>query len=88
MVVASNEGPRIQSYLANGLVHHCCSQGVPSLFPSIFVPGQLWMNHFASVQEVICEQWILPSQRKPAVVPCSVPVADEVGDWSDSALRF
>jgi hypothetical protein len=38
------------------LRHHCCSQGTPSLFPSIFTPGQLRRKKVASSQDVICEQ--------------------------------
>ena len=44
-------------------LHHCCSQGVPSLSPSIIVPGQLSRKNFASSHDVICEQRVLPSQR-------------------------
>lgn len=51
--------------------HHCLSQGTPSLFPSIFVPGQFSKKNVASSQEVMCEQWVLPSHRYRAslVVP-------------------
>ena len=31
--------------------------------PSILVPGQLRRKKVASAQEVICEQWVRPSQR-------------------------
>jgi hypothetical protein len=37
------------TYLTNGLVHHCCSHGVPSLFPSILVSGQFFKKYLASV---------------------------------------
>ncbi len=50
-------------YFANGCVHHCCSQGVPSRLPSIFTPGQLAKKNFASLHERICEQCVRPSQR-------------------------
>lgn len=49
--------------------HHCLSQGTPSLLPSILVPGQFFKKKVASSQEVICEQWILPSHRYRAWVP-------------------
>ena len=48
-------GVHARGQLANGRVHHCCSQGTPSPFPSIFVPGQCFTKNFASTQEVICE---------------------------------
>jgi len=51
------------THFAKGLVHHCCSQGTPSLFPSIFVPGQLLTKNLASLHEVICEQCVRPSHR-------------------------
>ena len=35
---------------------HCFSQGTPSLFPSIFVPGQCCRKYVASAQKLICEQ--------------------------------
>jgi hypothetical protein len=34
-------------------LHHCCSQGTPSLLPSIFTPGQFFRKKVASAQEVI-----------------------------------
>ena len=34
-------------------LHHCCSHGTPSLFPSIFVPGQFLRKKVASSHEVI-----------------------------------
>jgi hypothetical protein len=34
---------------------------MPSLFPSIFTPGQFFKKNVASAQEVICEQYVLPS---------------------------
>lgn len=37
-------------------LHHCCSQGIPSKSPSIFVPGQLSRKKLASSHDVICEQ--------------------------------
>src|SRR5215216_4166723 len=46
-----------------GLVHHCCSQGTPSLSPSIWVPGQFARKNFASSQDVIWEQRVRPSHR-------------------------
>ena len=45
------------------LRHHCFSQGTPSPSPSIFTPGQFSRKYVASSQEVICEQWVRPSQR-------------------------
>ena len=48
--------------LWGGYLHHCFSHGMPSLLPSILVPGQLLRKKFASAQEVICEQWVRPSQ--------------------------
>jgi len=45
-------------------LHHCCSHGMPSLFPSIFTPGQFFKKKVASAHEVICEQYVLPSHLK------------------------
>jgi len=45
-----------QQHEAMAYLHHCLSHGMPSLFPSIFVPGQFFRNNFASSHEVICEQ--------------------------------
>ena len=42
--------------------HHCFSQGTPSWFPSISTPGQFLKKYVASWQDVICEQWVRPSQ--------------------------
>jgi len=39
--------------LACFYLHHRDSQGIPSLFPSIFVPGQFFKKNVASAQEVI-----------------------------------
>jgi len=39
-----------------GYLHHCFSHGMPSLLPSILVPGQFLRKNVASAQEVICEQ--------------------------------
>jgi len=36
---------------------------MPSLFPSIWVPGQFLRKYVASAQEVICEQCVRPSHR-------------------------
>ena len=47
-----------------GYRHHCFSQGTPSLLPSIFTPGQFFKKYVASAHEVICEQYVRPSQRK------------------------
>src|SRR5690606_15301938 len=47
-------------------LHHCRSQGSPSLFPSIFVFGQLRRKYSASAHDVICEQWVRPSHRNVA----------------------
>jgi hypothetical protein len=43
-------------------LHHCCSQGSPSLLPSIFVSGQFSTKKRASAHEVIWEQCVRPSQ--------------------------
>lgn len=45
-------------------LHHCFSHGMPSLFPSIFTPGQLRRKNVASSHEVICEQCVRPSHLK------------------------
>jgi len=37
---------------------------MPSLFPSIFTPGQFFKKKVASAHEVICEQYVLPSHLK------------------------
>jgi hypothetical protein len=42
-------------------LHHCCSHGIPSWFPSIFTPGQFFRKNVASAHEVICEQYVRPS---------------------------
>jgi hypothetical protein len=47
--------------MATRYLHHCCSHGTPSLFPSIFTPGQFFKKKVASAQEVIWEQYVLPS---------------------------
>ena len=36
-----------------GYLHHCFSHGMPSLLPSILVPGQFLRKYVASAQEVI-----------------------------------
>jgi len=54
----------LSSYLAKGPVHHCCSHGTPSWLPSIWTLGQLRRKYVASAQDVICEQWVRPSQWK------------------------
>src|SRR5262245_3571683 len=53
VLTSSASAGRDARYFANGLVHHCCSQGTPSLSPSIAVPGQFLRKNFASEQEVI-----------------------------------
>ncbi|CDH43604.1 hypothetical protein BN874_1260012 [Candidatus Contendobacter odensis Run_B_J11] len=45
-------------------LHHCFSQGMPSLFPSILTPGQFLKKKVASSQDVIWEQCVLPSHLK------------------------
>ena len=53
---AAAVGGRLRRIVSpNGLIylHHCCSHGTPSLFPSIFVPGQFLRKKVASSQEVI-----------------------------------
>jgi hypothetical protein len=42
-------------------LHHCFSQGMPSLFPSILTPGQFCKKKVASWQDVIWEQYVRPS---------------------------
>ena len=42
-------------------LHHCFSQGIPSLFPSILTPGQFCKKKVASWQDVIWEQCVRPS---------------------------
>jgi len=42
-------------------LHHCFSQGMPSLFPSILTPGQYCKKKVASWQDVIWEQYVRPS---------------------------
>lgn len=42
-------------------LHHCLSQGIPSLSPSIFTPGQFRRKNVASAQDVIWVQWVRPS---------------------------
>ncbi|HJT26362.1 MAG TPA: hypothetical protein VJ784_03045 [Pyrinomonadaceae bacterium] len=58
--------------------HHCCSQGTPSLSPSICVPGQFLRKNIASSQDVICEQRVRPSQRN-----CT-----DTGDAGSDATNF
>jgi hypothetical protein len=43
-------------HVTKDYLHHCFSQGMPSLFPSIFVPGQFVRKYVASAQDVIWEQ--------------------------------
>ena len=45
-------------------LHHWLSHGMPSLSPSIFVPGQFFRKNVASAHEDICEQWMRPSHLK------------------------
>ena len=42
-------------------LHHCFSQGMPSLLPSIFTPEQFLRKKYASSQDVIWEQYVRPS---------------------------
>ena len=58
---------RAQRAWAYGL-HHWRSQGIPLRSPSILTPGQLARKYLASAQDVIWEQCVLPSQRKPALI--------------------
>lgn len=51
-------------HFAKGPVHHCRSQGTPSLLPSMRTSGQFRRKNVASAQDVICEQWVRPSQLK------------------------
>lgn len=41
---------------------------MPLPSPSILVPGQLRKKNLASAHEVICEQWVRPSQRYAGVI--------------------
>jgi len=52
-------------------LHHCCSHGTPSLFPSILLPGQFLRKQVASAHELIWEQCVRPSQLNvpPLVSP-------------------
>lgn len=74
-------------YLAKGLVHHCCSQGTPSLLPSICVPGQFLRKNFASAHEVICEQCVLPSQRVAALTSWDAGVVAPVSEVAAASGR-
>ena len=60
-------------------LHHCFSQGMPSLLPSIFVPGQFCRKYVASAQDVICEQYFRPSHlNRPSGADCAVAGASSV----------
>ena len=61
-------------------LHHCFSHGMPSLFPSIFTPGQFFKKNVASAQEVICEQYVLPSHLNDDDV--ANPRATDDGVWN------
>lgn len=50
------EGILIRQGIPPLQLHHCFSQGIPFLSPSIFTPGQLARKYLASAQELICEQ--------------------------------
>jgi hypothetical protein len=63
-------------------LHHCCSHGTPSWFPSIFTPGQFRRKNVASSQDVICEQYVRPSHLKDA--GCAGVAAG--GDWKEAAV--
>jgi hypothetical protein len=69
-------------------LHHCFSQGMPSLFPSIFVPGQFFRKKVASVHELICEQWVRPSHLKRLAVAGgdSGSVEDKLAGWASTAV--
>ena len=74
-LLASNADLRcvgMHAHFAKRLVHHCCSQGTPSWSPSIWTLGQFRRKKVASSQEVICEQWVRPSQRKDEDDGCSL----------------
>ena len=64
-------------------LHHCDSQGIPSLFPSIFVPGQFFRKNVASAQEVICEQCVRPSHLYDERLELSGLGSVVVGAFSD-----
>jgi hypothetical protein len=46
------------------------------LFPSIFTPGQFFKKKVASAHDVICEQYVLPSQLKDADAAISCDEVD------------
>lgn len=78
----------------NGLshlyLHHCDSQGIPSLSPSIFVSGQFFRKNVASAQEVIWEQYVRPSQMKLNALELSglgTVAAEPLADWIDAPTR-
>jgi hypothetical protein len=60
---------------------------MPSLFPSIFVPGQFFRKKVASAHEVICEQWVRPSHLGgPAVAAGdSGNSEDKLAGWALTA---
>jgi len=45
--------PARESPMALYYLHHCFSQGIPSLLPSIFTPGQFLKKKIASSQDLI-----------------------------------
>ena len=76
---SSDELKRVPPVLPDQL-HHCRSQGTPSLFPSILVFGQLRRKYLASAHDVICEQWVRPSHRVLSAAASGDPdVADVTG---------
>ena len=67
-------------------LHHCFSHGMPSLFPSIFVPGQFLRKNVASVHEVICEHIVRPSHLNPETFGASAQLLVLAGDPDDNAF--
>ncbi len=68
LALRSRSNPNRWNWLADtpgfycfGYLHHCFSQGMPSLFPSILTPGQFCKKKVASWQDVIWEQYVRPS---------------------------
>jgi hypothetical protein len=64
----------------NLYLHHCFSHGTPSPFPSIFVPGQFFKKYVASAQDVICEQYVLPSHLNSLLAAVLIATGKDVLD--------
>jgi hypothetical protein len=69
-------------------LHHCFSQGMPSLFPSIFVPGQFFRKKVASAHDRICEQWVRPSHFQGLAVAAGDGgnAEDKLAGWASTAV--